>query len=270
MSRAELRRRPAVRHPRLHQPLPAGRRPGPVRPRAWWRWPTTRPPDGAGWGGAGRPRPGPACSSRSCSARCSTRTSSTCAPRRVALAAADACAVVAGVSPGRQVAERPVVGDASWPGCWPSPTPAAPGGPPGSVAVVVGIGCNVDWPGPDGGRAAPRSRRGRRSHRSTARTCSRPSWTPWARAVRALDSADGRAALADELRARCETLGRVVRVELAGDEPRVRRAAGRRPHGRGSPGGRDGGRPAGGGGRRRRAPAARRTRTAAAPGDQVG
>ena len=31
-------------------------RPGP--PRAWWRWPTTRRPAGAGWAGAGRRRPG--------------------------------------------------------------------------------------------------------------------------------------------------------------------------------------------------------------------
>jgi len=85
----------------------------------------------------------------------------------------------------------------------------------GSCAVVVGLGLNVDWPGPDG----------------VGGTCLNDlSSTPIDRDLlldavlgalstrRALlDSAAGRREVAAELRHLCATLGQRVRVELAAD-----------------------------------------------------
>jgi BirA family biotin operon repressor/biotin-[acetyl-CoA-carboxylase] ligase len=67
----------------------------------------------------------------------------------VALAAADACAAVAGVSPAVKWPNDLLVRGRKLAGVLAESDPAAPGGPEGSVAVVVGVGCNVDWPGPE-------------------------------------------------------------------------------------------------------------------------
>jgi BirA family transcriptional regulator, biotin operon repressor / biotin---[acetyl-CoA-carboxylase] ligase len=138
----------------------------------------------------------------------------------VALAAADACMEVAGV--------EPVVK-------WPNDLLAGPAQAKlagvlaeaefaGSTlaAVVVGIGLNVAWPGPDGAggtclddlrrlaeaAAEPTDRR-RLLERLLAGLAPR-------RAL--LDDEDGRQRLAGELRRRCATLGRTVRVVLASEE----------------------------------------------------
>ncbi len=89
----------------------------------------------------------------------------------VALAGIDACAEVAGVSPGVQWPNDLVVDDRKLAGVLAEADARAPGGPPGSRAVVVGIGVNVDWPGPraPAARAWPK----RRERRWTASGCSR-------------------------------------------------------------------------------------------------
>jgi len=90
--------------------------------------------------------------------------------------------------------------------------PGAPGGPEGSVAVVVGIGVNVSWPG-------PREADGTSLHLLGAAVEPALLLEGLLDALEprraSLDSADGRAALTAELEERCETLGRRVRVELA-------------------------------------------------------
>ena len=86
------------------------------------------------------------------------------------------------------------------------------------AAVVVGIGINVAWPGPEGaggtcldeagGPAVPVDRRillDRLLHALAPR-------------IDLLDEAAGRFALAEEVRRRCATLGQAVRVVLADEE----------------------------------------------------
>ncbi len=134
----------------------------------------------------------------------------------VALAGADACAEAAGVEPVLK---------------WPNDLLAGPDEAKlagvlaeaefsGSAvsAVVVGIGINVSWPGPEGVggtclddlrvTADPVNR-----HRLLERMLVRL-------AVRLplLDDEGGRRQLAEEVRRRCVTLGRTVRVVLAGEE----------------------------------------------------
>lgn len=131
----------------------------------------------------------------------------------VALSAVEACWVVAGVEPSVKWPNDLLVADAKLAGVLAESDAAAPGGPAGSVAVVVGIGCNVDWPGPAGAGGT-----------SLAEAAGRPVdheellgalLDALDRRRRALDSEEGRAGLAAELRAHCVTLGRRVRVELA-------------------------------------------------------
>ncbi len=139
----------------------------------------------------------------------------------VALAAADACRVVAGIDPG-----------VKWPNDLLAPDGRklagvlaeadAAGGSEGPAPVVVGIGINVGWPGTDDDLPAE----------LVGRATSLSQWTadPVDRTllldrlldaldprVTALDSAAGRAAQADELRRRCVTIGSEVRVELAAE-----------------------------------------------------
>jgi BirA family biotin operon repressor/biotin-[acetyl-CoA-carboxylase] ligase len=132
----------------------------------------------------------------------------------VALAAADACRDVARVEPmlkwpndllaeGRKLAG--VLAEAEFEGA-------------ALAAVVVGIGINVSWPGPDEasgtcldlvpGSAAPVDRTELLNGLLAALTPRRAR----------LDDADGRRTLADEVRGRCATLGKLVRVVLAGEE----------------------------------------------------
>jgi len=137
----------------------------------------------------------------------------------VALAAADACTQVAGVEPGLKWPNDLVIGDKKVAGVLAEADPSAPGGPPGSVAVVVGIGCNIDWPGPNGATGT-----------SLSEAASRPVGRDElfgallanvAQRRPALEDANGRDRLVDELRRRSATLGRRVRVQRAGTQPLV-------------------------------------------------
>jgi BirA family transcriptional regulator, biotin operon repressor / biotin---[acetyl-CoA-carboxylase] ligase len=131
----------------------------------------------------------------------------------VALAGADACRAVAGVEPVLKWPNDLLVEGAKLAGVLAEAEFAGPD----VSAVVVGIGINVAWPGPpeaggtcldDVSATRPVDRRMLldRLLRALEPRCA------------GLESEDGRRALADEIRARCATLGRPVRVILAGEE----------------------------------------------------
>ncbi len=132
----------------------------------------------------------------------------------VALAGAEACREVAGVAAQLKWPNDLVVGESKLAGVL-AEAEFSDGRP---VAVVVGIGLNVAWPGPDGaggtcldllrGDAAPVERE---QVLAALLDALRPR-----RAL--LDDAAGRRALAAELRRRCATVGQEVRVVLAGEE----------------------------------------------------
>ncbi len=132
----------------------------------------------------------------------------------VALAAADACREVAGVEPVLKWPNDLLVGGSKLAGILAEAEFS--GG--ALTAVVIGIGINVAWPGPEeaggtclgdvGGSAQPVDRRVLLERLLGALSARRPL----------LDEASGRAALADEVRRRCATLGQPVRVTLAGEE----------------------------------------------------
>jgi BirA family transcriptional regulator, biotin operon repressor / biotin---[acetyl-CoA-carboxylase] ligase len=132
----------------------------------------------------------------------------------VALAAADACREVAGVEPVLKWPNDLLVGGSKLAGILAEAEFA--GG--ALAAVVIGIGINVAWPGPEGaggtclddlgGTAEPVDRRVLLERMLGALAARRPL----------LDEASGRAALADEVRRRCATLGQQVRVTLPGEE----------------------------------------------------
>ena len=131
----------------------------------------------------------------------------------VALAAADACAELAGVAPGLKWPNDLVVGDRKLAGI----LAEADLGPPGGPVVVVGIGINVDWPAAlppeladiatalnlSGGRPVERS------------ALLVGMLVGLERRYSVLDRAEGREAVASEYRRRCVTVGREVRVELS-------------------------------------------------------
>ncbi|MDA8355437.1 MAG: biotin--[acetyl-CoA-carboxylase] ligase [Actinomycetota bacterium] len=130
----------------------------------------------------------------------------------VALAAVDACREVAGVRAEVKWPNDLVVDDRKLAGVLAEVDPGAPGGVPGSVAMVVGLGLNVDWPGPpEAGGTCLSDVAGRAVEREAL-------LEGWLAALGgragALGGARGRKALAQELRVRCATLGRQVRVEL--------------------------------------------------------
>ncbi len=134
----------------------------------------------------------------------------------VALATASACRTVAGVWPTVKWPNDLLIGDDKLAGVLAEADAAAPGGPPGSVAVVVGVGCNVDWPGPpDAGGTSLADAAGRPVDREQLLQALLTELGP---RVEALGTDDGRRGLDDELRARCRTLGQVVRVDLAGTD----------------------------------------------------
>jgi BirA family transcriptional regulator, biotin operon repressor / biotin---[acetyl-CoA-carboxylase] ligase len=132
----------------------------------------------------------------------------------VALSAADACGAVAGVDPTLKWPNDLLLDGAKLAGVLAEAEFAGPV----PTAVVVGIGINVAWPGPSeaGGTclddvataAGPIDRRTLldRLLGALEPRCAQ------------LEGAAGRRALADEVRARCATLGRRVRVILAGEE----------------------------------------------------
>jgi BirA family biotin operon repressor/biotin-[acetyl-CoA-carboxylase] ligase len=140
----------------------------------------------------------------------------------VALSALDACQRIAGVDVGIKWPNDLVVGDAKLAGVLAEADPSAGGGTPGSVAVVVGIGLNIEPPGraassnaislaelvATGGGSAVPSRDALLSAFLRELERRRPE----------LDDAEGRRALGSDLRRRCVTLGRAVRVELTASE----------------------------------------------------
>jgi BirA family transcriptional regulator, biotin operon repressor / biotin---[acetyl-CoA-carboxylase] ligase len=129
----------------------------------------------------------------------------------VALAAAEACRQVAGVGPVLKWPNDLMVGEAKLAGV----LAEADFSDGGVSAVVVGIGLNVDWPGPAGvGGTCLRDLSGGPVDRHlllhallTALSSRRGM----------LDTEAGRRDVAAELRQRCATLGRRVRVELAAE-----------------------------------------------------
>ena len=131
----------------------------------------------------------------------------------LALATADACAEVAGVTPSLKWPNDLLIGEQKVAGVLGESDPGAPGGPPGSVAVVAGVGCNVSWPGPAGtGGTSLEAAAGRPVDRGGLFSSLLAALEERAPTRR---SASARGALAEELRARCVTLGTGVRVELA-------------------------------------------------------
>ena len=132
----------------------------------------------------------------------------------VALAAADACQRAAGVVPAVKWPNDLLSGGRKLAGVLAESDPAAPGGPPGSVAVVVGVGVNVTWPGPEGaGGTSLSDEAGRPVDREVVLAAFLAAMR---RRSPALGSPAGRRALAGELRRRCSTVGSPVRVALAG------------------------------------------------------
>jgi BirA family transcriptional regulator, biotin operon repressor / biotin---[acetyl-CoA-carboxylase] ligase len=131
----------------------------------------------------------------------------------MALAAAEACRRVAGVGPVLKWPNDVLVGEEKLAGVLAEA--AFDGGPGGAVAVVVGLGLNIDWPGPEGAGGTSLAAVG-------AGTVDRPALLEALldalSARRALlDSVAGRRAVVAELRNCCVTLGRRVRVALAAE-----------------------------------------------------
>lgn len=132
----------------------------------------------------------------------------------VALALSDACREVGGVELAVKWPNDLLIGEQKVAGILAESDTTAPGGPSGSVAVVIGVGCNLDFEGPPGAGGT-----------SVAAHAMRPVGRDalldamlgslGARAS-SLESGEGRRATVAELRARCVTLGREVRVEAAG------------------------------------------------------
>lgn len=133
----------------------------------------------------------------------------------VALAGAEGCARASGVHPGLKWPNDLVVGDRKVAGVLAEAVLASGGDPAGAgPAVVVGIGLNVSWAGPPG--AGGTSLEAEAGRAVDLEEVLEAVLEALAGRRRLLDGADGRAALAAEGRRRCVTLGRRVRVELAG------------------------------------------------------
>jgi BirA family biotin operon repressor/biotin-[acetyl-CoA-carboxylase] ligase len=129
----------------------------------------------------------------------------------VALAAAEACRLAAGVGPVLKWPNDLLVGESKLAGV----LAEAEFEGPVVRAVVVGLGLNIDWPGPEGVRGTCLRDL---SSGPVDRELLLSSLLDALSARRALlDSAPGRREVAAELRDRCSTLGQRVRVELAAE-----------------------------------------------------
>jgi BirA family biotin operon repressor/biotin-[acetyl-CoA-carboxylase] ligase len=131
----------------------------------------------------------------------------------VALAAAEAAEQVAGVRPDLKWPNDLLLGEGKVAGV----LAEADFEGPAVHHVVVGIGINLSWPGPPdvGGTCLDDHRPGATpTDRDQLLDALLEALSP-RRAQ--LDSEEGRTALAAELRQRCATVGREVRVELAGE-----------------------------------------------------
>jgi BirA family transcriptional regulator, biotin operon repressor / biotin---[acetyl-CoA-carboxylase] ligase len=129
----------------------------------------------------------------------------------MALAAAEACRRVAGVDPVLKWPNDVLVGEEKLAGV----LAEAEFGGGGEVAVVVGLGLNIDWPGPAGvGGTCLRDLGAEAVDRAVLLDALLEALS--ARRT-LLDSAAGRREVLAELRNRCATLGRRVRMELAAE-----------------------------------------------------
>ena len=137
----------------------------------------------------------------------------------MALATAEACRRVAGVGPVLKwpndvlVSEEKLAGvlaEAMFDG-----GPGFDASPSGAVAVVVGLGLNIDWPGPAGAGGICLAELGAGPVDRPALLGALLDALSTRRAL--LDSVTGRGEVVTELRNRCATLGRRVRVELAAE-----------------------------------------------------
>jgi BirA family transcriptional regulator, biotin operon repressor / biotin---[acetyl-CoA-carboxylase] ligase len=129
----------------------------------------------------------------------------------VALAAAEACRRAAGVGPVLKWPNDLLVGESKLAGV----LAEAEFEGPVARAVVVGLGLNIDWPGPEDVRGTCLRDL---SSGPVDRELLLSSLLDALSARRALlDSVPGRREVAAELRDRCSTLGQRVRVELAAE-----------------------------------------------------
>jgi BirA family biotin operon repressor/biotin-[acetyl-CoA-carboxylase] ligase len=131
----------------------------------------------------------------------------------MALAAAEACRRVAGIGPVLKWPNDVVVGEEKLAGVLAEAE--FDGGPDGAVAVVVGLGLNIDWPGPAGVGGTCLLELGGEPVDRPALLSALLDALSARRAL--LDSGAGRREVVAELRNRCATLGRRVRVELAAE-----------------------------------------------------
>jgi BirA family biotin operon repressor/biotin-[acetyl-CoA-carboxylase] ligase len=132
----------------------------------------------------------------------------------VALAAADACADVAGVEPALKWPNDLLVGGAKLAGV----LAEAEFDGPRLAAVVVGIGINVAWPGPAEAGGTCLDDAGATPQPVDKAVLLERMLEGLAARRPLLDDEAGREALADEVRRRCATLGQRVRVTLPADE----------------------------------------------------
>ncbi|MBV8463245.1 MAG: biotin--[acetyl-CoA-carboxylase] ligase [Acidimicrobiales bacterium] len=132
----------------------------------------------------------------------------------VALAAADACQEVAGVDAVLKWPNDLLVGEAKLAGVL-----AEAEFERGSLAaVVVGIGVNVAWPGPPESGGTCLDEVGSAERPVDRHVLLDRLLSALAPRCASLEDPDGRRALAGEVRRRCATLGRTVRVVLPGGE----------------------------------------------------
>jgi BirA family biotin operon repressor/biotin-[acetyl-CoA-carboxylase] ligase len=131
----------------------------------------------------------------------------------MALAAAEACRQVAGVGPVLKWPNDVLVHEEKLAGVLAEASFDA--GATGSVAVVVGLGLNIDWPGPPGAGGTSLVELGSAPVDRAALLGALLEALSARRTL--LDSIVGRREVVAELRNRCATLGRRVRVELAAE-----------------------------------------------------
>jgi BirA family transcriptional regulator, biotin operon repressor / biotin---[acetyl-CoA-carboxylase] ligase len=132
----------------------------------------------------------------------------------VALAGADACRAVAGVDPVLKWPNDLLVGGSKLAGILAETEFAGLS----VTAVVVGIGINVAWPGPEGAGGTCLDQVGAPAQPVDRRVLLDRVLEALAARRAFLDDAAGRRVVADEVRRRCATLGRTVRVILPGEE----------------------------------------------------
>ncbi len=131
----------------------------------------------------------------------------------VALAARSAVAEISGVTPGLKWPNDLVVEGAKLAGILAEADAGAPGGLPGTTAVVVGMGLNLSWPGPEGaGGTSLELASGHLVDRDALLEAYLAALSP---RLGDLETAAGRRRLGTELEGALVTLGTVVAVTTA-------------------------------------------------------